>query len=251
MPILAPVVATRSVRSSPATASRHERDDDDRAPGSSSQRARCTSSSSPTAPGSMAADGKMQALNNAIRETIPHLVDVAGAEPARRGARRGRSRSRPAPAGTSRRRRRSTSWCGTTSTTGGYTDLGAALDLLASAAARPADGGAGAAAGGRAHLRRHADRRLRAALGRFLDEPMGRRAVRMAVGIGRDADSRCSSGSSGTDGSGPVTANNPEQLVRMIRWATTHASRVASNLVAVEPGVRPADRGRGLLARRS
>src|SRR5262245_14819027 len=31
--------------------------------------------------GSMASDGKMQALNTALRETIPHLVDVAAQNP--------------------------------------------------------------------------------------------------------------------------------------------------------------------------
>ena len=77
------------------------------------------------------------------------------------------------------------------------------------------------------------------ALGRFLDEPMGRRAVRMAVGIGRDADLEVLERFVGSSGNGPVTANNPEQLVRMIRWASTHASRVASNLVAPSNTVGP------------
>ena len=77
---------------------------------------------------------------------------------------------------------------GVISTTGGYTDLGAALDLLAPQLAPP-----------------HMEERslppaillisdgmptddYKPALARFLDEPMGRAAVRMAVGIGRDAD---------------------------------------------------------------
>ncbi len=54
----------------------------------------------------------------------------------------------------------------------------------------------------------------------------------MAVGIGRDADLEVLERFMGSSETGPVTANNPEQLVRMIRWASTHASRVASNLVS-------------------
>ena len=79
-------------------------------------------------------------------------------------------------------------WCGSDLDTGGYTDLGAALDLLAPQLAPPtieerslppavlliSDG--------------MPTDDYKPALGRFLDEPMGRRAVRMAVGIGRDAD---------------------------------------------------------------
>jgi len=65
---------------------------------------------------------------------------------------------------------------------------------------------------------------------------MGRQAVRIAVGIGRDADIEVLERFMGSAEFGPVTANNPEQLVKMIRWASTHASRVASNLIAPNTG---------------
>lgn len=184
--------------------------------------------------GSMEADGKMQALNNAIRETIPHLIDVAQQNPHASvlvrclafssGARWHIGSPTPVE---------QLEW--TDLTTGGYTDLGAALDLLAPQLVAP-------------NMEERAlppaillisdgmpTDEYKSALGRFLDEPMGRRAVRMAVGIGRDADLEVLERFVGSSEHGPLTANNPEQLVRMIRWASTHASRVASNLAGANP----------------
>lgn len=191
--------------------------------------------------GSMAADGKMQALNNAIRETLPHLVDVAGQNPHAEvlvrclafssGARWHIEQPTPVE---------QLEWVDLA--TGGYTDLGAALDMLAPQLAPPlieeralppavlliSDG--------------MPTDDYKPALGRFLDEPMGRRAVRMAVGIGRDADIEVLERFAGSAGQGALTANNPEQLVRMIRWASTHASRVASNLAPSAQIVSPLSR---------
>ena len=76
-------------------------------------------------------------------------------------------------------------------------------------------------------------------LSRLLDEPWGQRAVRMAVGIGRDADHDVLQRFIGPGELRPVTANNPEQLVRMIRWATIHAGRVASTLTGADRIVEP------------
>jgi uncharacterized protein YegL len=188
--------------------------------------------------GSMAADGKMQALNNAIRETLPHLVDVANQNPHAALLVRAIAFSSGAlwhieqPTRVDQLEWRNLS-------TGGYTDLGAALDLLAPQLTAP-----------------HMEERslppaillisdgmptddYKPALGRFLDEPMGRVAVRMAVGIGRDADLEVLERFIGSSSEGVLTANNPEQLVRMIRWASTHASRVASNLVPLSHSVGP------------
>src|SRR5262245_30530986 len=179
--------------------------------------------------GSMAADGKMQALNNAMRETIPHLVDIASQNPHAAVMVRAIAFSTGArwhiaePIPVERLVWRDLG-------TEGYTDLGAALDLLAPQLAPP-----------------HMEARslppaillvsdgmptddYKPALARFLDEPMGRAAVRMAVGIGRDADLEVLERFVSSPEHGVFNANNPEQLVRMIRWASSHASRVASTL---------------------
>lgn len=188
--------------------------------------------------GSMAADGKMQALNNAIRETLPHLRDVAGQNPHAEVLVRSIAFStgarwhieRPTPVD-------ELEWSNLQS--GGYTDLGAALDLLGSQLASgvieeralppavllvsdgmPTDD-------------------YKPALARFLDEPVGAHSVRMSVGIGRDADLEVLERFAGGAGQAVLTANNPEQLVRMIRWASTHASRVASNLAPSAQVVAP------------
>jgi hypothetical protein len=81
----------------------------------------------------------------------------------------------------------------------------------------------------------------RVGLGRLLDEPWGARAVRVAVGIGRDADREVLQRFMGPGEIAPLTANNPEQLVRQIRWASTHAGRVASALTNAERTVSPED----------
>ncbi len=181
--------------------------------------------------GSMAADGKMQALNNAIRETLPHLIDVAGQNPHAEMLFRAISFSSGArwhietPTPVDR-----VEWKNLT--TGGYTDMGAALDLLAPQLGPPAMEERALPAAILLISDGMPTDDYKPALARFLDEPMGRRAVRMAVGIGRDADLEVLERFIGASGQGVLTANNPEQLVRMIRWASTHASRVASNLVA-------------------
>jgi uncharacterized protein YegL len=69
------------------------------------------------------------------------------------------------------------------------------------------------------------------ALEALLNEPWGRRAVRLAVGIGRDADQDVLQQFIADDELEPLSASSPEQLIRMIRWASTHASRVASSPV--------------------
>lgn len=179
--------------------------------------------------GSMAADGKMAALNNAIRETLPHLVDVADQNPHAqvlvriirfaRGAEW--HLSVPTPV-------RDLRWNDLES--GGYTDLGAAFDLLIPELRTPPMEDRALAPALLLVSDGMPTDDYHAALARLLDEPMGGRAVRMAVGIGRDVDLAVLEQFCASQEHGPVTANNPEQLVRMIRWASTHASRIASQL---------------------
>ncbi len=63
----------------------------------------------------------------------------------------------------------------------------------------------------------------RSSLERLLALPWGRAAVRMAVGIGRDADLDVLRAFAGNEGPEPISASNPEQLTRLIRWASVHA----------------------------
>jgi hypothetical protein len=76
------------------------------------------------------------------------------------------------------------------------------------------------------------------ALGRFSTSQWGA-SVRMAVGIGRMQIFEVLERFIGSSSEGVLTANNPEQLVRMIRWASTHASRLASNLIPASQTVSP------------
>jgi uncharacterized protein YegL len=179
--------------------------------------------------GSMAADGKMQALNVAVREMIPHLVDVASQNPHAAMFVRAIAFSTGARWHIADRVPiEQLVW--TNLEAGGYTDLGAALDLVHGEMLVPP----------------MEERALppamllvsdgmptddwRAALARLLEVPWAARAVRMAVGIGRDADHNVLTEFIADPAREPVTAANPEQLVRMIRWASTHASRLASAL---------------------
>lgn len=179
--------------------------------------------------GSMAADGKMAALNNAIRETLPHLVDVADQNPHAEVLVRiirfatGAEWHLEAPTPVRQLR-----WHDLQS--GGYTDLGAAFDLLIPQLRTPPMEERALAPAVLLVSDGMPTDEYHAALARLLDEPMGAKAVRMAVGIGRDADLSVLEQFCASEEHGPVTANNPEQLVRMIRWASTHASRLASQL---------------------
>ncbi|MDP9336964.1 MAG: tellurium resistance protein [Actinomycetota bacterium] len=176
--------------------------------------------------GSMAAGGKIQALNNAIRETIPHLRDVAAENPyaemlvrcaAFSTGARWHMRTTPVDA---------LEWMELKSE--GFTDLGAALDLVAAELRVPpmperalppamvliSDG--------------QPTDDFESALEDLLALPWGMRAVRLAVAIGHDADLGVLEQFIARDDVRPLTANNPEQLVGMIRWASTVASRLAS-----------------------
>ncbi|MFN8098788.1 MAG: hypothetical protein U0Q21_10950 [Dermatophilaceae bacterium] len=180
--------------------------------------------------GSMAADGKMIALNTAIRETLPHLSEVAAGNPHAQllvrciafssGARWHISQPREVD---------DVVWqdleCG------GYTDLGAAIRLLGDALTVPP-----------MEARAMPPAIILVSDGMPTDDfgsaitalealPWGQRAVRVAVGIGRDADFDVLVRFMG-DGPDaiPATASNPEQLVDAIRWASVHASRAASQV---------------------
>ena len=75
-----------------------------------------------------------------------------------------------------------------------------------------------------------------ARLDELLALPWGRRAVRIAIAIGRDADEEILRSFIGVGaGSRPLQANSPEDLADLIRWTATVVLREVSQ-PAVEQG---------------
>ena len=179
--------------------------------------------------GSMAADGKIRALNTAVREVLPHLSQVAGENPhadlmfsaLRFSTGVAWHVDPPRPID-------EVVWDDLTAS--GYTDMGAALRAVAD----------------RISVRVLGERAMPpaivmvsdgqptddfdAGLKRLVGEPFGAAAARIAVAIGRDVDRDVLVRFQG--GGEPLRAHNPEQLVRSIRWASAAVTRAASELAA-------------------
>lgn len=179
--------------------------------------------------GSMASDGKIRALNAAIREALPHLSTLAESNPHAEIFVRCIAFSSGARWHVEQPTRvEELEWSDLRA--GGYTDAGAALELLRSVLTVPpmqarafppaiiliSDG--------------LPTDDFDEALADLLTEPWGARSVRLAIGIGRDADDATLARFMGDDAIAPMTANNPEQLLEAIRWASTQVSRAASCL---------------------
>lgn len=180
--------------------------------------------------GSMNADGKIQALNVAIRETIPQLQSAARDNPNVNVLVRALTFSSgakwhletPVPIENLR-------W--TDVTAGGHTDLGRALSLLAEVLAVPpmperavspvlvlvTDG-------------HHTDD-FDAGLDALMAQRWGRDAVRIAITIGRDVSVRALQRFIGNEEIEPLQAQNAETLVQHIRWASRTGVESASQLI--------------------
>lgn len=179
--------------------------------------------------GSMNAEGKIQALNVAIRESIPQLQAAARDNPNvdvlvraivfADGARW--HLEKPTPVADLR-------W--TDVVAGGHTDMAAALRLVAQALKVPpmperavspvlvlvTDG-------------HHTDD-FQAGLGELMAERWGREALRMAVAIGRDVHLATLQDFIGDDALRPIQAHNPEALLQKIRWVSRSGIESASQL---------------------
>ena len=178
--------------------------------------------------GSMKADGKIQALNTAIREAIPHMQRVAdenpNAEVLVRAVRFADGAqwhvSQPTPV-------QQFQWPDLKAD--GTTDMGKALRLVAEQLTIPpmteralppvlvliSDGQpTDAFAGG-----------MRA----LMDRPWGRKAVRIAIAIGDDADQAILQAFIGHPELKPLLASNPEALARHITWVSTAVLKPASS----------------------
>lgn len=194
--------------------------------------------------GSMAAQGKMQALNEAIRESLPGMVEVARRNPeARLLVRAIRFADgaawhveRPTPV-------EELGWQDLKA--GGVTAMGEALELAAAALRSPpmearalppvlvliSDG----------QPTDDVERGLRA----LMREPWGRKAVRLAIAMGHDADQEVlqqfigplasASDATGPSPARPLQAGNAGALARYIQWASTAVVGAASM-----PASRPA-----------
>ncbi|TGN62645.1 VWA domain-containing protein [Nocardioides eburneiflavus] len=185
------------------------------------------------ASGSMSVDGKIDALNQAIRDALPHLRELASQNPfveimVRAVAFSDGARwhiADPSPI-------HDVSWPPVVA--GGYTDLGAALVKVAEVLTVPpmearafppvlvvvSDG-------------RPTDD-FEAGLDRLMAEPWGRRAVRLAIAIGADADLDVLARFIGDPDIPPFTANDPEQLAYLVRFVSTAASQLASSPAGAE-----------------
>lgn len=170
--------------------------------------------------GSMAANGKIEALNNAIREAIPNMRDVADDHPNAQILVRVVKFSDTAEWQV----RQATPvedfrWVDLAA--GGVTAMGKALKMVAEeldvsrmpqralppVLALVSDG--------------QPTDEFDAGLRELMKQPWGKKAVRIAISIGVDADDECLQKFIGHSELKPLRANNPEMLVKHIRWVST------------------------------
>ena len=74
-----------------------------------------------------------------------------------------------------------------------------------------------------------------------MNEPWGRKAVRIAIAIGEDADQEVLKKFIANPELRPLQANNPEALTKYIRWVSTAVLKSASS-----PASQSADSSPGL-----
>jgi len=178
--------------------------------------------------GSMGVDGKIQALNTAIREAIPHMRKVAEDNPNAQVLVRAVRFSdgaywhiaQPVPV-------EQFEWVDLQAK--GVTDMGKALELVAEQLKMPpmperglppvlvliSDG--------------LPTDDFAAGLNALLDLPWGKKAVRIAIAIGEDANLEVLQRFINNSELKPLRANNPEALVTHIRWASTAVLKSVSS----------------------
>jgi uncharacterized protein YegL len=178
--------------------------------------------------GSMAIDGKIQSLNTAIKEAIPNMQDVADENPNAQVLVRAVKFSDGAQWHVSQPTDIAVfKWEDLNA--GGVTSMGRALTLVADQLRIPP----------------MTDRALppvlvlisdgqptddfTSGLQALMNEPWGRKAVRIAIAIGEDADQEVLKKFIGNPELRPLQANNPEALTKYIRWVSTAVLKSASS----------------------
>lgn len=170
--------------------------------------------------GSMSYDGKIEALNNAIKEALPHMQSIAAENPNAKiyirvlvfseGARWLYPEAIPVE-----------NFVWKDLTAYGQTDMGEALRMIADELKIPpmtnralppvivliSDG--------------QPTDDFKGGLRALNSIPWGIKAVRIAIAIGKDADEYVLQDFIGDRELKPLRANNPEMLVRYIKWAST------------------------------
>jgi uncharacterized protein YegL len=177
--------------------------------------------------GSMNEDNKIQTLNAAIHEALPHARDVASENPNAELLMRAISFSDgarwvvPVPTPVE-----SFTWSPISAD--GLTDMGAAFSMVADQLRVPpmskralppvlvlvSDGGA--------------TDNWKEGLGKMMAEPWGQKAVRIAIAIGKNCDMDLLQAFIQSSEIKPLTANNPEALIRLIRWVSVEVVKSAS-----------------------
>ena len=183
--------------------------------------------------GSMLRGGRIQALNNAIAEVIPHLRDEAMANPHAELLVRVLAFAtepewiveQPTPI-------ERFHWQRLSAIPQGFTELGSALRVLAGTM-RELDEQPGGfppaiilvSDGRPTHS---TGPHFSEGLQEFLSERWGSAAMRLALGVGRDADMNSLRRFIGNEEIPLLRADSPEQLIEYIIWASKAASRGAS-----------------------
>ncbi|AMW31082.1 vWA domain-containing protein [Arthrospira platensis] len=180
--------------------------------------------------GSMTVDGKIQSLNAAIRESIPHMQAAASSNPNAQVLVRVINFSNGAQWHiASPTKIEEFKWKDLEANVNALTDMGKALSMLSEQMKVPpmeeralppvlvliSDG--------------QPTDDFKAGLNDIMKQPWGKKSVRIAIAIGKDADEEVLQKFIGHSELRPLKANNPEALVERIKWVSTVVLQSASS----------------------
>jgi len=180
----------------------------------------------------MSVDGKIEALNNAIREAIPHLQNVARKNPHAEVLLRAVKFSRGAewhvaqPTSVEQFQ-----WQDLDVDDGPYRDMGRALKMVAQQLKIPPMPAHGLPPVLVLVTDGSPTDDFKSGLEVLMNEPWGKKAVRLGIAIGKDADHKCLRQFIGNSELQPLQANNADALVTYIKWASTEIIPVPNLIV--------------------